>query len=361
MSDSQSRRICLVPHLSGVGGMVSFQEKLSSGLREREISICYDLDELPYDCVLVIGGTRRIDRLFALRRQGIPIFQRLNGMNWLHKVRAQKGKRSSSFRHYIRSEYGNLILRIIRSQLADGIVYQSEFAQGWWEREFGETRVRHTVVYNGVDLQKYNPDGAHQRPMDVYRLLLVEGSLMGGYETGLESAVQLAAGLANEYALKNSARIELVVAGRVSPEMKAIFERRIEKSPSLQNFSLIWAGLLSKESIPEFDRSAHLLFSSDLNAACPNSTIEALACGLPVVAFNTGSLPELVTGDSGRIVPYGGDPWRLDPPDIPALVKASQEILDDQACFRLSARRRAEEKFGLDMMVDQYLKFFNLD
>jgi glycosyltransferase involved in cell wall biosynthesis len=93
-----------------------------------------------------------------------------------------------------------------------------------------------------------------------------------------------------------------------------------------------------------------------LNAACPNSVIEALACGLPVVAFDTGALPELVTGDAGRVVPYGGDPWTLTPPDTPALAQAAAEILIDQHRFRLAARSRAENLFNLEGMVEGYLE-----
>jgi glycosyltransferase involved in cell wall biosynthesis len=113
--------------------------------------------------------------------------------------------------------------------------------------------------------------------------------------------------------------------------------------------------VLPHEQIPALDRSAHLLYSADLNAACPNSVIEALACGLPVAAFATGALPELVTGDSGRVVLYGGNPWRLDRPDIPALAQVAAEIFRDQLRFRKAARQRAEEAFGLDRMVDRYL------
>jgi len=118
---------------------------------------------------------------------------------------------------------------------------------------------------------------------------------------------------------------------------------------------LQFAGLVPREQIPALDRSAHLLYAADINAACPNSVVEALACGLPVVSFATGALPELVTGDAGRIVPYGGDPWQLHPPDLDALARAAAEVLADQARFRAGARRRAEEALGLDPMVDAYL------
>ncbi len=93
-----------------------------------------------------------------------------------------------------------------------------------------------------------------------------------------------------------------------------------------------------------------------MNAACPNSVIEALACGLPVVSFDTGALPELVTSDAGRMATYGGDPWELDPPDVAALAQAAAEVLQNQAKLRLGARRQAEQAFGLDKMVDEYLQ-----
>ena len=75
-----------------------------------------------------------------------------------------------------------------------------------------------------------------------------------------------------------------------------------------------------------------------------------------MVGFDSGSIRELVIEDSGRIVPYGGDPWKLESPDIPALADAAQDVLKNQEQFRRSARERAESVFGLDKMVDAYLK-----
>ena len=338
-------RICLTPKVSGVGGMVSFRRRLATGLARRGVDLGDDLEDGRYDAVLVIGGTRQLAGLWRARRRGARIVQRLDGMNWLHRLRR------TGLRHYLRAEYGNWLLSFIRSRLAEGVVYQSEFARGWWERVYGRTLVPWRVIYNGVDLSVYSPTGPGQPPVDRWRILLVEGSLMGGYELGLEAAVDLAGEISQlgNYAhslLMN--RVELMVVGRVSPETRLRWEQRA-------SVPIVWADLQPPERIPEIDRSAHLLYSADLNAACPNSVIEALACGLPVLSFDTGALPELVVGDAGRVVPYGGDPWRLERPDISALGEAALEILGDQARFRRAARSRAEGAFGLDDVVQRYM------
>jgi glycosyltransferase involved in cell wall biosynthesis len=201
------------------------------------------------------------------------------------------------------------------------------------------------MVYNGVDLSAYSPEGTHSRLEGLWRILLVEGNLGGGYEGGLETAAQLAEKMRIDY----NHPLEVQVVGRASPALQAAWQGRT-------SFPLIFKGLLPREAIPEVDRSAQVLFAADLNAACPNSVIEALACGLPVVSFDTGALPELVQKDAGVIVPYSGDPWKLDPPDIGALSRAAAQVCRQQERFRRGAQQRAEEAFGLDRMVEGYLQ-----
>jgi glycosyltransferase involved in cell wall biosynthesis len=179
---------------------------------------------------------------------------------------------------------------------------------------------------------------------------LVEGNLTGGYEMGIESAVKLVERLNSVYGEQLGKPVELMVVGRVSEEVKHVWRSRTD-------IPLIWLGKVSVERIPEIDRSAHLLYAADINPACPNAVIEALACGTPVLSFDTGALPELVTGDAGRVVPYGGDSWALDQPDIPALAKNAVEILQNQDHFRAAARTHAEADFGLDQMMEAYLSF----
>jgi glycosyltransferase involved in cell wall biosynthesis len=98
------------------------------------------------------------------------------------------------------------------------------------------------------------------------------------------------------------------------------------------------------------------MYCAEVNPPCPNSVIEALACGLPVIGFDSGSLKELVTDDAGSIVPYGANPWKLETPDISALAASAGEMLEKQGQVRAAARRRAESAFGLDSMVESYLK-----
>ncbi len=333
---SLPRRICLVPRIPGVAGPAGFQRRLAEGLTARGVEVCFDLQQDPGDAVLVVGGTRHLAGLRRAQRRGVRVVQRLNGMNWIHR------RRFTGLRHFLRAEVNNLILRRVR-RMADAVVYQSHFAREWWEREHGPAPGPAFVVHNGVPLDLYTPHGPERPPQDVTRMLMVEGNLAGGYEIGLESGVGLVRRLRSR-----GWDAELAVAGRAP----AAIQRRWEGS----DVPIRWMGLVPSDRIPALDRSAHLLYAADLNPACPNSVIEALACGLPVVAFDTGALPELVSREAGAVVPYGGDPWRLDPPDLESLAEAAEAVLRAQERCRLGARARAEAHFGLDRMVEGYLE-----
>lgn len=328
-------RICIVPRVES-GGMASFRLKFEAGLAARQIEVTHD-PAIPADSILLIAGTRRLLPLWQAKRQGRRIVQRLDGINWVQRVRW------AGLRYTLRAEWANALLAFSRHYLADRVIYQSQFIRRWWEDWYGVAPVPASVILNGVDLEQYSPLGPAERPTDYIRLLVVEGSLAGGLNTGLLAAINLADALSQRYPL------ELLIAGQVDERMQTLLRQRIP-------FSLRFLGTVPRSQIPFLMRSSHLLFSAEINPPCPNSVIEALACGLPVVGFDHGSLGELVAGDAGRLVPYGGDPWKLDLPDTTALAEACLEIIADQPRFRQAARARAEEIFGLDRMVDAYLK-----
>ena len=97
-------RICIIPKATNTGGVTSFQAKLTEGLAGRGIQVCYSLAEDPYEAVLVTGGVRDLGGLLRVRRRGIRLVQRLDGINWLHR-RLPTGPR-----HFLRAEYGNRLL-----------------------------------------------------------------------------------------------------------------------------------------------------------------------------------------------------------------------------------------------------------
>jgi glycosyltransferase involved in cell wall biosynthesis len=317
--------------------MASFQVKFEDGLEKRGIEVTHNPEE-EADAILVIGGTRHLLPLWRAKRRGIPIVQRLDGINWVQRVRW------SGLRYTLRAEYGNALLSFIRNKLADRVIYQSNFICNWWQDWYGAAHVPEKVILNGVDLETYAPVARDVIPRyPPYQILVVEGSLAGGLDMGLRAAVQLAEILSEHFPIK------LTVAGAVDGNTRSRFEKETR-------FALEFLGVIQREKIPERMRSSHLLFSAEINPPCPNSVIEALACGLPVAGFDTGSLRELIGPDGGRLVPYGGDPWKLEQPDVPALAQAALEILQEQERFRKAARARAEELLGLDKMVDEYFK-----
>jgi len=339
---SMDKTICIVPHQPGLGGPASFQARFSRVLKDRGYRVTHDILDPANFAVLVVGGTKYIAQLLQAKKTGVRITQRLNGMNWVHR------KRNTGIRHFMRAEVNNYILKTIR-QMADGIVYQSDFSRDWWNRVYGQARAQAIVVHNGVDLQEFTPDGPASRPADKFRILLVEGNLGGGYEQGLLTAVEMVQ-LLNRRMDKAS---ELMVVGKASGDLKAMV--------SDKGVDIDWKGVVPREDIPAIDRSAHVLFSADINAACPNSVIEALACGLPVIGYDTGALKELVVDGNGEIAPYGGDVWKLDKPDIHTLADAAQKVLLSQPSYSKKAREHALAKFDIQTVTDRYLEMLFAD
>jgi len=85
----------------------------------------------------------------------------------------------------------------------------------------------------------------------------------------------------------------------------------------------------------------------------PTTILEAMACGLPVVATGIGGIPEqVVDGKTGYLVPQG---------DADSLASRLQALLDDPGLRSSMSRasvRRATSCFSLGRSVDQYLELY---
>jgi glycosyltransferase involved in cell wall biosynthesis len=85
----------------------------------------------------------------------------------------------------------------------------------------------------------------------------------------------------------------------------------------------------------------------------PNSIIEALACGVPVVATAVGGIPEQIEdGVTGFLTPPG---------DTKALAVATSRLLCDfelRSRFSAQAAESARLRFSLDRQADDYLSWY---
>ena len=94
--------------------------------------------------------------------------------------------------------------------------------------------------------------------------------------------------------------------------------------------------------------AADLFVIPSLEDNQPNTIMEAMSCGTPVVAFDTGGVPEIVFQDeTGRVVPRG---------DTAAMAATIEHLLDggELPRMRATSRRTAEERFSRAGQVDAY-------
>ncbi len=119
-------------------------------------------------------------------------------------------------------------------------------------------------------------------------------------------------------------------------------------------YSLMNFGSLSDEKQIALAYSvADLFVIPSLEDNFPNTVIEAMACGVPVVGFNVGGIPDMIDHEhTGYLVK---------PRDINALIKGIDWIIshaDKGRNFSKACRSRAERKFSLEVQANAYRKLY---
>jgi glycosyltransferase involved in cell wall biosynthesis len=137
----------------------------------------------------------------------------------------------------------------------------------------------------------------------------------------------------------NQAGIPLRIAGIIQDE--AYFEKEIV--PRLDRERVQFVGSVQAEDRSSFlGGAAALLHLIDFDEPFGLSVVEAMACGTPVIAFQRGSLPELIVeGVTGTIVT-----------DVEQAAEAARGLAQFD---RTAVRALAVLRFSADRMVDEYV------
>jgi glycosyltransferase involved in cell wall biosynthesis len=179
-------------------------------------------------------------------------------------------------------------------QLADALV-----ADGWAAEHLPSLLGRSVEhVPKGVDTEMFGPDGSNRRVelgLERRRVALVVSRLVPIKNVAL--AVEA-------MALAAAQQADLLLAIVGDGPLRSALDARVAALGLSDR--VIFAGRVPHEQLPAWYRSADLFVLSSEFDNSPNVALEAMACGLPVVATDVGGLREYVQVDvNGLLVPPG--------------------------------------------------------
>lgn len=183
------------------------------------------------------------------------------------------------------------------------------------------------TVYNGIDLTAFPfSENAGSGFISVGRLIAQKG-----HDIAISAAKE--------------AEVPLTIASWVNDKIRAseYYKEKIE--PFLDGKNIQLYSLLQGQNLAsKYQGAQGLLFPIQWEEPFGLVMVEAMACGTPVIAYNRGSVPEIVKdGVTGFVVP----PEK----GVAGLVEAIKKIdtIDRAAC-----RKHVEENFSVQKMVEGY-------
>ena len=216
-------------------------------------------------------------------------------------------------------------------RLADVLVPASESLRTLMEQH--GIRGDFRVIPNPVDTAVFSPTPGRRRPREIARILTVARQVpVKGYPTLLEALARVARA-------REGIALDIVGDG---PERQAheALARRLGLAERVR-----FHGHRPREAVARLMREADLFVLASHSENCPSVLLEALACGLPVVASDLESVHEVVPKEMGGFFPAG---------DAQALAETLDWALDRREVWdpvELAAHARAH--FGLEAMSER--------
>jgi len=180
------------------------------------------------------------------------------------------------------------------------------------------------TIHHGLDLKQFD---FQPEPEDY---LLFFGRIH--HDKGAREALEIARGCNKK----------LIMAGIIQDE--GYYHQYVE--PYLDEHNAVYVGSVGPIQRNLLLKKAYaLLHPINFNEPFGLSVVESLACGTPIIAFNRGSMPELIEdGKNGFLVTT-----------VDEAIDAVARINGiDRAC----CRRRVEQHFTVDRMVEEYIQVY---
>lgn len=183
------------------------------------------------------------------------------------------------------------------------------------------------VIHNGVDLDVFYP--INHSETEKHRVLGVASQW--GPLKGLEDFYKIRELLSNDY--------EIILVGLNQKQVTQLPQGiiGIERTESV-------------EKLVELYSSASVFVNPTYADTFPTTNIEALACGTPVITYNTGGSPEAVDCETGIVVEKG---------NIQGLVEAIREFSNrDRTQLWNTCRLRAEKLYNKNDRFQDYINLY---
>jgi glycosyltransferase involved in cell wall biosynthesis len=206
-------------------------------------------------------------------------------------------------------------------------------------------------VFNGFDPAEVPSARKRQSSKDVFVFCLCSRAIA---EKGWREAILAVQAINRLPPVKRAnkrARLVLVGDGPFAEELKQEFG---------DDPAIAFRGYVQRVTEVIADADAGLLPSRFVSESVPSTIIEYLACGLPVVATDLGSIPEMISIEgtaAGLVLPLNGR-LTIDPD---ALASLMLKYMNDRAlydCHRKNARLLFHRLFDIDVIARKYAENF---